>query len=51
MKVSEYFRYIGHNLKILGLMPSDAAYYQCMASNELGKVHAVAQLIIIDSGE
>ncbi|XP_067941515.1 neogenin-like isoform X2 [Watersipora subatra] len=45
---SQYFRYTGHSLQIMGLMLSDAAYYQCMATNDLGKIHSIAQLIVLE---
>ena len=47
---SEYFKYIGHNLKILGLMETDSGYFQCVGRNDVGQIHSVAQLIVLDEG-
>ena len=38
-------------LRILGLLPSDAGMYQCMAvAGEIGSLQAAAQLVIEASG-
>lgn len=45
---SEYFQ-LGPNqgsLKILGIIAQDEGYYQCLASNELNTIQAVAQLVV-----
>ncbi|ELU03642.1 hypothetical protein CAPTEDRAFT_17814, partial [Capitella teleta] len=44
---SDYFQIIeGRNLRILGLVNTDAGMYQCMAENIVGSVQASAQLIV-----
>ena len=49
---SNYFQISdgGRSLKILGLVPSDRAVYQCLAENVVGNVQASAQLAIAESG-
>lgn len=51
MKESEYFMMSKHSLKIMGLMKTDAGYYQCIGENAAGSVHAVAQLIVLSEGQ
>uniref|UniRef100_A0A8C6XTR2 DCC netrin 1 receptor n=1 Tax=Naja naja TaxID=35670 RepID=A0A8C6XTR2_NAJNA len=44
---SDYFQIVGgSNLRILGLVKSDEAFYQCVAENEAGNAQTSAQLII-----
>lgn len=43
-----FFRY---NLKIMGLIMSDTALFQCVASNAAGNVQAAAYLKVIDTGK
>ena len=38
------------NLRILGLVNSDAGLYQCFAENQVGNVQASAQLLILQKG-
>lgn len=40
----------GHNLRILGLLPTDSGMYQCVGSNPAGTVQASAQLQIVTPG-
>ncbi|NXF72695.1 DCC protein, partial [Sclerurus mexicanus] len=43
----DYFQIVGgSNLRILGLVSSDAGFYQCRAENAAGKIQASAQLLI-----
>ncbi|GBL86951.1 Neogenin [Araneus ventricosus] len=45
---SEYFKLVnGYNLRVLGLVRSDAGVYQCFAVNPAGAVQATAQLILL----
>lgn len=49
---SDYFQLIdGGNLRILGVLASDAGMYQCIASNVVGNVQATAQLVVSSNGE
>lgn len=41
----------GHNLRILGLINSDAGMFQCMGSNPAGNIQAAARLQIIEAGK
>ena len=50
MEASNYFKLVGSSLRIMGLMKSDAGYFQCVGENSAGKVHAIAQLIVLDEG-
>lgn len=34
----------------MGLMLTDAGYYQCIGENSVGKVYGTAQLIVLDEG-
>lgn len=45
---SEYFQLNAHtgSLRILGIIAQDEGYYQCLASNELNTIQAVAQLVV-----
>ncbi|CAL1263761.1 unnamed protein product [Larinioides sclopetarius] len=48
---SEYFKLVnGYNLRVLGLVRSDAGVYQCFAINPAGAVQATAQLILLQPG-
>lgn len=48
---SEYFKLVnGYNLRILGLVRSDAGIYQCFATNPAGAIQATAQLILLQPG-
>ena len=38
------------NLRILGLVNSDAGLYQCFAENQVGNMQASAQLLILQKG-
>ncbi|XP_076055481.1 neogenin protein frazzled isoform X2 [Oratosquilla oratoria] len=45
---SEYFQYVnGNNLKILGLVVTDAGMYQCMANNPAGNIQTSCQLKVL----
>ena len=46
-----FFALFSHNLKILGLLQSDAGMFQCVGSNPAGSVQASAQLKIDQPGE
>ncbi|KAG8131244.1 hypothetical protein E2320_017770 [Naja naja] len=49
---SDYFQIVGgSNLRILGLVKSDEAFYQCVAENEAGNAQTSAQLIIPEPGK
>ncbi len=49
---SDYFQIIeGRNLRILGLVDSDAGMYQCFVENVVGSEQASAQLIVTHSGK
>ena len=49
---SDYFQILeNNNLRILGLVASDAGLYQCLAENEVGNVQASAQLVVLESGK
>jgi len=49
---SEYFQMVsGNNLKILGLVGSDAGVYQCIATSEAGSVQASAQLQVLSKAD
>ena len=41
----------GTNLKILGLVSSDAGVYQCIATSQAGSVQASAQLQVLSKGK
>lgn len=44
---NEYMQIVGgHNLKILGLISSDAGMFQCIGNNPAGSVQATAHLEI-----
>lgn len=45
---SEYFQLNPStgSLRILGIIGQDEGYYQCLASNELNTIQAVAQLVV-----
>ncbi|GAU92905.1 hypothetical protein RvY_04923-2 [Ramazzottius varieornatus] len=48
---SDYFQVdSGRNLRILGLVKSDAGVYQCFGSNPAGTVQASAQLVVLETG-
>lgn len=49
---SDYFQIIdGRNLRILGLLESDAGIYQCLAENDVGNIQASAQLVVLPQSE
>jgi hypothetical protein len=49
---NEYMQIVGgHNLKILGLLPSDAGMFQCIGTNPAGSVQAASRLQIVEPGE
>jgi len=50
--VTDYVQVVNsRTLRILGLLPSDAGMYQCMAvAGEIGSLQAAAQLVIETSG-
>lgn len=49
---SDYFQVIeGRNLRILGLVHTDAGMYQCFAENSVGTVQASAQLMVTQPGK
>lgn len=41
----------GHNLKILGLLNSDAGMFQCVGTNPAGTIQSAARLEITEPGE
>ncbi|XP_033096450.1 neogenin-like isoform X4 [Anneissia japonica] len=41
---------VGETLRIIGVKQSDSKYYQCIVSNEVGNINAVAQLIVVPTG-
>lgn len=45
-----YFVFSRHNLRILGLINSDAGMFQCVGSNPAGSVQAAARLRINEPG-
>lgn len=48
---SDYFQIVDNrNLRVLGLVNSDAGIYQCLAENVVGSVQASAQLLILSKG-
>jgi hypothetical protein len=48
---SDYFQIIeGRNLRILGVVSTDAGMYQCFAENIVGSVQASARLIVTQPG-
>ncbi|XP_044265919.1 neogenin isoform X2 [Tribolium madens] len=48
---NDYYQIVnGHNLKIMGLMPSDSGIFQCFASNPAGNIQAAASLKVINPG-
>ncbi|XP_035794752.1 netrin receptor DCC-like isoform X1 [Anopheles albimanus] len=48
---NEYMQIVGgHNLKIFGLIGSDAGMFQCIGTNPAGSVQAAARLEIIEPG-
>lgn len=52
IRPNEYMQIVnGHNLRILGLINSDAGMFQCMGSNPAGSVQAAARLQIIEVGK
>ena len=49
---SDYFQIVeNRNLRVLGLVQSDAGIYQCFAENEIGSIQTSAQLIIVSKGK
>ncbi|XP_054724817.1 neogenin-like isoform X2 [Uloborus diversus] len=49
---SEYFKLVnGYNLRILGLVRSDAGVYQCFATNPAGSEQSTAQLLLLQPGD
>lgn len=49
---NDYMQIIaGHNLRILGLLQSDAGMFQCVGTNPAGSVQAAARLKIVHPGE
>lgn len=48
---NDYMQLVGgRNLRILGLLPSDAGMFQCVGTNPAGSVQAAARLKIISPG-
>lgn len=48
---NDYMRIVGgHNLRILGLINSDAGMFQCVGTNPAGTVQASARLQILQPG-
>ncbi|XP_017838643.1 neogenin isoform X2 [Drosophila busckii] len=41
----------GHNLRIVGLLPSDTGMFQCVGTNPAGSVHASARIRVVLPGE
>lgn len=50
LEPSQYFQFVGGNVRIQGLMSSDSGYFQCIGENAVGKVYGTAQLIVLDEG-
>ena len=50
LEASQYFQFVGGNLRIQGLMSSDSGYFQCIGENSVGTVYGTAQLIVLDEG-
>jgi neogenin len=51
IKQNDYMQIVGgHNLRILGLINSDAGMFQCIGTNPAGSVQASARLQIVESG-
>lgn len=49
---NDYMQVVGgHNLRILGLINSDAGMFQCVGTNPEGSVQAAARLQIIETGK
>ncbi|GIY49793.1 neogenin [Caerostris darwini] len=49
---SEYFKLTnGYNLRVLGLVGSDAGVYQCFATNPAGAIQSTAQLLLLEPGD
>ncbi|XP_037952309.1 neogenin-like isoform X2 [Teleopsis dalmanni] len=49
---SDYMQLIaGHNLRILGLLQSDAGMFQCIGTNPAGSVQAAARLRVVQPGK
>ncbi|XP_055609211.1 neogenin isoform X2 [Uranotaenia lowii] len=49
---NEYMQIVGgHNLKIFGLIGSDAGMFQCIGTNPAGSVQAAARLEIVEPGQ
>ncbi|XP_015837098.1 neogenin isoform X4 [Tribolium castaneum] len=49
---NDYYQIVnGHNLKIMGLMPSDSGIFQCFASNPAGNIQAAASLKVLNPAE
>lgn len=48
---NEYMQIVnGHNLRIVGLLPTDSGMFQCVGSNPAGIVQAAAKLQIVTPG-
>jgi hypothetical protein len=48
---TNYFQIIdGHNLKILGVVATDAGMYQCFAENKVANIESSAQMVIAQPG-
>lgn len=43
--------FCSHNLRILGLLNSDAGMFQCVGTNPAGSIQASARLKIIEQGK
>ncbi|XP_046809643.1 neogenin isoform X1 [Lucilia cuprina] len=49
---NDYMQLVGgHNLRILGLLQSDAGMFQCVGTNPAGSVQAAARLRIVQPGK
>ncbi|XP_058986959.1 neogenin isoform X2 [Musca domestica] len=49
---NDYMQIIaGHNLRILGLLQSDAGMFQCVGTNPAGSVQAAARLRVVQPGK
>lgn len=47
LQMSDYIIENEDHLRIMGLVTSDSGFYQCHASNELGSIQAIAQLVVL----
>lgn len=51
LQMSDYIIENEDHLRIMGLVTSDSGFYQCHASNELGSIQAIAQLVVLPNSK